>query len=863
MRYIRLFALLSAVFMLSMAVSGDPTANAQGAVPSSSGLLGPAEGTLPERAAGHVGAAQARFVGVDLDLLAGSGDRPGASAAAGAVRVDLFDGSFVTVPRQRIDFAADGSYVWHGEAAGPADGQVTVSVKDGVATGTIVRAGRTYQLLPVGGGVHELIEIDGAKMPEALEPLAAGTSTDSGSTIDGKGLSLDSGDTIDGTDVILADSGGVIDVLVVYTAAARAAQGGTAAMETLVNLAVSETNTAYANSGITTTINLAHMVEDSYVETGNFNTDLTRLRSKTDGYMDGVHALRDAHDADQVTLITTGTASCGIAYVMTTLSTNFESSAFSVVARTCATGYYSFSHEIGHNQGSMHDRANAGGQGVYPYGYGFQAPSNNFRTIMAYNCPSGCPRVQHFSNPSVNYNGEPTGIDHNTDPANSADNHLSINNTAWTVANFRVGTPATPPAAPSSLTATEDGTTIDLAWTDNASDEDGFEVERADGGVGNWSVIATLGPNTTAYADTGLPISTTYDYRVLAYNTGGDSAYSNTATATTASSAPPVVRVANGETAVSGTVSGTYVATNADGGAVESIRERESGGRPANRYSYLEHRWSIDVAAGDTVTLFLDAYMDASTDGDEFTFAYSTGGSYTDMMTISNTSPGAAVAYPLPSSTSGAITVRVLDTNRTSGNRALDTVYIDHLYVESQAAGGGSPPAAPSSLAATAINSGQIDLDWTDNATDEFGFRIERRTGGGAWSEIGTAAADATTYSDTTVAASTTYDYRVMAYNGSGDSAWSNIASATTPAGNPITLTAVGYKVKGKHTVDLTWSGASGSNVDVKRDGVIVATPTNNGAYTDNIGTKGGATYLYKVCETGSSNCSDEVQVVF
>ena len=57
MRYIRPFALLSAVFMVSMAVSGDPTANAQGAVPSGSGLLGPAEGTLPERAAGHVGAA--------------------------------------------------------------------------------------------------------------------------------------------------------------------------------------------------------------------------------------------------------------------------------------------------------------------------------------------------------------------------------------------------------------------------------------------------------------------------------------------------------------------------------------------------------------------------------------------------------------------------------------------------------------------------------------------------------------------------------------------------------------------------------------------------------------------------------------
>jgi hypothetical protein len=82
--------------------------------------------------------------------------------------------------------------------------------------------------------------------------------------------------------------------------------------------------------------------------------------------------------------------------------------------------------------------------------------------------------------------------------------------------------------------------------------------------------------------------------------------------------------------------------------------------------------------------------------------------------------------------------------------------------------------------------------------------------------------------------------------------------SASTSA---ITLTATGYKVKGRNTVDLAWSGASGS-VDVLRDGSIIKT-TSASSYTDSIGTRGGATYTYQVCESGTSTCSDPVTVVF
>jgi hypothetical protein len=86
----------------------------------------------------------------------------------------------------------------------------------------------------------------------------------------------------------------------------------------------------------------------------------------------------------------------------------------------------------------------------------------------------------------------------------------------------------------------------------------------------------------------------------------------------------------------------------------------------------------------------------------------------------------------------------------------------------------------------------------------------------------------------------------------------------STPTPGQITLSAHGYKVHGIQTVDLTWSGAISANIDVYRNGVVVATVPNTGAYTDSIGVRGGnLRYIYKVCEAATSNCSNEVTVRF
>ena len=91
-------------------------------------------------------------------------------------------------------------------------------------------------------------------------------------------------------------------------------------------------------------------------------------------------------------------------------------------------------------------------------------------------------------------------------------------------------------------------------------------------------------------------------------------------------------------------------------------------------------------------------------------------------------------------------------------------------------------------------------------------------------------------------------------------------ASATptpTPTPGPITLSAAKRKVNGINTVRLTWSGATSTNVDVYRNGVVIVTTANDGSYTDSTGDTGRARYRYMVCEAGTQTCSNQVTVTF
>jgi hypothetical protein len=76
-------------------------------------------------------------------------------------------------------------------------------------------------------------------------------------------------------------------------------------------------------------------------------------------------------------------------------------------------------------------------------------------------------------------------------------------------------------------------------------------------------------------------------------------------------------------------------------------------------------------------------------------------------------------------------------------------------------------------------------------------------------------------------------------------------------------LTATGSKNRGFHVADLAWSGATSGLVDIVRDGTILTTTANDGAWQDSTGNKGTRSYVYRVCAAGTNTCSNDVTLVF
>jgi hypothetical protein len=307
------------------------------------------------------------------------------------------------------------------------------------------------------------------------------------------------------------------------------------------------------------------------------------------------------------------------------------------------------------------------------------------------------------------------------------------------------------------------------------------------------------------------------------------------------------------EIEVSGRISGSFLDTHVNNGITQSITEVETRGKPTERYSYLEHKWLINVQPGESVIFYANTWAPVSTDGDTFIFAYSPDDvNYVDMFTTTANSDGDNYqTYSLPSSTSSTVYIRVVDTDRTPGNRSPDTIFVDHLYIQTKSVLSG-PPEAPTGLTATPVSASQIDLSWTDNANNESGFDIERSPDGINWQLINTVSADSTVHSDMNLAPNTTYYYRVRAINFSGVSGYSNTTNATTPqatiihVGNLEGLSTPGNKNRWDarvtitihdsnenpvvdETVSVTWSGGvSGSDTcSTDSAGQCTVTKTN------------------------------------
>ncbi|MBI3424413.1 MAG: fibronectin type III domain-containing protein [Acidobacteria bacterium] len=459
---------------------------------------------------GKNGTAASRF-NADLELV----DR-----GATEFQLQLPDGPSVVLRKSGHERRSAGNAVWRGVTKDGRNLEAVLTVKNGLLAGALRNSQELYEIRPGAEGGQIIEKLD----PASFQPCGGGAGP-ARSEAPNHELELQLR-----SEALQATTPVEIQLLSVYTAAAKNAAGGTAQIEATIQAAVDNANAVFINSQVNARYTLAGTAEVDYVESGTISTDLSWVQSNA-----GVAALRNQYGADMVSLIiNNGGAYCGMGFAMRTSGPSFEYKAFQVTVRSCAVGNLTFAHEHGHNLGMEHDPANGAypQDASYPWSFG-HFENGSYRTVMSYNnqCTAGCPPIPYFSNPNLSYQGLPLGI------TDQRDNARTANATAGIVANFRAPTNV-PPNVPGNLLANATSSVeILLTWADTSTNETGFRIERSSDGA-NFATVITLGANVNGYSDTGLAPATSYSYRVAALNNYGDSGFSNVASATTAGLPP-------------------------------------------------------------------------------------------------------------------------------------------------------------------------------------------------------------------------------------------------------------------------------------------------------------------------------------
>ena len=284
------------------------------------------------------------------------------------------------------------------------------------------------------GDVKELVEVDQAAFPpcahdhDAVPDLSTAAAMSSESAAD---IPSD------------ADGNAIVDILIGISPQALTELGGVSAAQAAAQTAITLANQAYLNSGVGMQLRLAHVTLLSQPEpSSSVDVLLPAAQNASDGIWDQLHTDRATYGADAVSVFVSNTIGyCGYGYVMwTTDPTYTQAYPFSIVNQTCIS-YYSFAHELGHNMGLGHDLTNGGGA-LFSDGYDHHwtgLSGGSWRGIMAY-APGT--RVNHFSNPSVQYDGVATGV------LNSTNTAKGLNATAQIVATYRAAPTPTPTATP-------------------------------------------------------------------------------------------------------------------------------------------------------------------------------------------------------------------------------------------------------------------------------------------------------------------------------------------------------------------------------------------------------------------------------
>ena len=427
-----------------------------------------------------------RFAGIDFGQLAPSLGSVSSPLSVDGVRrlaprtvtLNLFEDATFTGRIEHVEPTASGYAFWGG-LDGVELGTMTMVVNGDIVAGVVRTPQKVYTITTTDTGSYVIRQIDESNLPPLAHPLEVPSET-----------SEESQQSLDVSTPV--DDGSLIDVMVLYTPAAKIRMGGRAGIEALIDLYIAYTNQAYANSGAFQRLRLVVRKEVDYIESGDVFIDLNRLAEESDGYIDEIHTLRDLYAADLVNLVFMG-------YGYEFAGVGYFAGQFSTGVALVGYGASTFAHELGHNMGLHHERyeiiPESETQTIEGYHFGYVnqrafepgAPeSARWHTIMAYGtqCRDAlgedayCRELPYFSNPRLTYNGDPMGVSANnpsTGIDGPADAVRTLNERRGITANLRRSASSTPRVglALSSYWLSENGgTDVVTATLHRSSSED-------------------------------------------------------------------------------------------------------------------------------------------------------------------------------------------------------------------------------------------------------------------------------------------------------------------------------------------------------------------------------------------------------
>ena len=402
--------------------------------------------------------------------------------------------------------------------------------------------------------------------------------------------------------------------------------------------------------------------------------------------------------------------------------------------------------------------------------------------------------------------------------------------------------PPTTPAPPTSLSAAAaSGPSTDLTWTDNSTSESAFRIERCQGvDCTSFTEVATVTANTTRYTDAGLTAGASYGYRVRASNSTGSSGYSNLVRSTAVS--PAVGPAVNRSSARCMTVPGG----SRQNGTQVTIQDCQQ---------VEQQVWTMPpTGVAGEIRVYGDQCLDGDAGGDsngDRMIIYTCWGGSNQRWT--RTAAGEIRNF------TGTLCVELAN-KATANGTGLVLWTCDGTASQKWDGTPGEPVTNTPPVASFTHSCVGAACTFTNTSTDPGGSVASSRWTFGD-GQTSTVASPSHTY-----AAGGTYSVALTVTDDKG--ATNGVTESVAVA--PFTLTASGSKVKGNQVVELKWTSVTAARVDYYRDGVVIpgSSPSpqsaTTGAYTDNLNRKGGGSYKYKVCTTGSTAvCSAEQTVTF